>query len=287
MKIGEKSGEIETRIKPEWCPGCGNYGIFTAVKRALNELELPLHETVFVSGIGCHGKFPHFVNTYGFESIHGRALPVAQAIKLANHELTVIVNAGDGDTYGIGMSHFIHAMRRNVNLTLIAHNNMIYGLTTGQVSPTSKQGHKTKSTPSGVLEKGVNPLALALASDATFVSRGYPAKMDHLVGLIKSAINHKGTALVDVLQPCVTFNKVETYDFYNERVYLLEDEGHDPSDKEAAWKKANEWGERIPIGLFYKEERPTYEDGLPQLQTPLIKQDIMSVDISGLMEGFV
>ncbi len=279
--------EIETRAKPEWCPGCGNFGILNAVKNVVLDLGLPWEKTVFVSGIGCHGKFPHFIDTYGFESIHGRALPVAQAIKLANRELTVVVNAGDGDTYGIGTCHFIHAMRRNVDITLIGHDNLIYGLTTGQVSPTSKQGHQTKSTPHGVLEKPMNPIALALAAGATFVSRAYPAKMDHFKETLKAAIGHRGIALVDVLQPCVTFNKSYGYDYYNERVYLLEESGHDPSDFGAAWEKAQEW-DGIPLGIFYREERPTYGDGLPQIaDSSLVHQPISDVDVDDLMDELV
>lgn len=277
--------ELTTPERPTWCPGCGDWGILTALKKAIEELQLPNHNVLVVAGIGCSGHLPQWINTFGFHSLHGRALPVAQAAKLANHELNVIAVGGDGDGYGIGVGHFIHAMRRNIDITYIVHDNQIYGLTTGQTSPTSEKGFKTKSTPHGSIEPPVNPIALALASDCTFVARGFAGDVPHLVKLITEGIKHKGFALIDVLQPCVTFNQLNTFDYFYRRVYKLEDDkSYDPKNKFEAFKRAFEWGEKIPIGLFYKEERKTYEDELPQLsKLPLVKQRIDNVDIKPLM----
>ena len=280
--------ELNTIEKPNWCPGCGDFGILLAIKKAIIELDIAPENTAIIAGIGCSGKVPHWVRTYGLHGIHGRALPVAAATKLSNHELTVFAVGGDGDGYGIGMCHFIHAMRRNIDMTYIVHNNMIYGLTTGQTSPTSEKGMKTKSTPTGVIEVPVNPIALALSSGATFVSRSFAGDVKHLTKTIVDAVNHKGFSLVDVFQQCVTFNRVNTYDWYKQRVYDLQETGYDASDKTLAFEKALEWGERIPIGVFYRVSEPTYEDELPQLKDmPLVKQSIDDIDISALMEEFV
>jgi 2-oxoglutarate ferredoxin oxidoreductase subunit beta len=277
--------DFDTKERMQWCPGCGNFGLLTALKGALAELGLERHETVIVSGIGCSGKTPHYVNTYGFESLHGRPLPVASAIKLANTDLTVIAEGGDGDGYGIGAQHFVHIMRRNYDLTYIVHDNMLYGLTTGQASPTSLLGMKTKTTPWGVIEKPFNPIAYGILGGATYVARGFAGDPVHLKELIKGAITHKGFALVDVFQPCVTFNYLNTYQWFQERVYKLEAAGHDPKDRDAAMDKALEDSKtdykKVPIGLFYEEQRPTYEEQLPQIKDkPLVKQDITNVDIS-------
>lgn len=274
--------------KPNWCPGCGDFGILLAIKKAFIGLELEPENTAIISGIGCSGKVPHWVRTYGLHGIHGRTLPVAAATKLSNHELTVFAVGGDGDGYGIGMCHFIHAMRRNIDMTYIVHNNMIYGLTTGQTSPTSEKGMKTKSTPTGVIEHPVNPISLALSSGATFVSRSFAGDVEHLRKTIMDAVRHRGFSLVDVFQPCVTYNRVNTYEWYKARVYDLQDDGYDASDKIKAFMKANEWGEHIPIGVFYSVSEPTYEDELPQIkEVPLVKQSIDDIDISALMEDFV
>ncbi len=280
--------DLTTEDKPNWCPGCGDFGILLALKGALVELNLEPENVVIVAGIGCSGKVPHWIRTYGLHGIHGRVLPVAAACKLANHELTVFGVGGDGDGYGIGMCHFIHAMRRNIDMTYIVHNNMIYGLTTGQVSPTSEKGMKTKSTPSGVIEVPVNPIALAISSGATFVARSFAGDVKHLQKTIVGAVEHRGFSLVDVFQPCVSFNFINTYDWYKQRIYDLETVGHNVADKMAAFVKSQEWGEKIPIGVFYKVTLPTYEDELPQIkEMPLVKQGIDKVDISRLMEDFV
>lgn len=266
-------------IRPDWCPGCGDFGVLNALQRALAELKLDPRDVLIISGIGCSSNLPGFTTTYGFHGIHGRALPVATAAKLANHELEVIVTVGDGDCYGIGMGHFIHVMRRNPDITLIVMNNQIYGLTTGQASPTSLQGHKTKSTPYGVIDEPINPIALAIAGGATYVARGFSGDPAHLAMLIKNGILHKGFALIDVFSPCVTFNKLNTYDWFRQRIYKLEEVGHDPSNIDAAFKKAREMGPKIPIGLFYVTRKPTYEEMFDVIKDkPLVKQPLPSIE---------
>jgi 2-oxoglutarate ferredoxin oxidoreductase subunit beta len=279
--------DFETGVKPYWCPGCGDFGILQALKRALPELGVEPHNVVMVSGIGNGSHFPHWLRLYGAHTIHGRLLPFAQGVKLVNHELTVIGIGGDGDGYGIGMGHLVHAMRRNMDINYIVANNAIYGLTTGQASPTSEKGMKTKSTPSGTIEEPVNPITLALTGGATYIARGFAGDAGHLAKLIVEGVRHRGFALIDVLQPCPIWNSVNTHQWYRERVYRLEEEGHDPADFDLAYKRALEWGDRIPIGLFYRADRPTYEDLVPQLKKgPIVKQDIKR-DISGLMEEFI
>jgi 2-oxoglutarate/2-oxoacid ferredoxin oxidoreductase subunit beta len=246
--------------KPTWCPGCGDYSVVAAVEMALKKLKIPTHEVVIVSGIGCSSNLPHFVNSYGFHGIHGRALPIAEGVRWANHGLTVIATGGDGDGFGIGCGHFVHTMRRNVDLTYVTMNNQIYGLTTGQASPTSMMGHKTKSTPNGVIENPLDPIALALASGATYIARGFSGDVKQMAELIQNGITHKGFAFVDTLSPCVTYNKINTFDWFRQRVYKLDAAGHDPSDIVAAWSRSLEWGDKIPTGLFYRTEKPTYEE---------------------------
>ncbi|MBI4018283.1 MAG: 2-oxoacid ferredoxin oxidoreductase [Candidatus Aenigmarchaeota archaeon] len=275
--------ELTTKEHPTWCGGCGDAGILTVLRMALSELALERHNTLLVSGIGCGSKTPHFVKTYGFEGLHGRALPVATGAKLVNPELTVVVVGGDGDGYGIGGNHFLHTMRRNLDITYLVQNNEVYGLTKGQTSPTSPQGFKSPSTPQGALEEPVNPLSLAIIAGATYVARGYAFNIPHLKMLIMNAVKHKGFALIDILQPCPTYNKINTMQWYNERVYKLEDNGYDPADKAAALKKAEEWGDKIPIGLLYRAEKPTYEQGLPQASVPPVKHDISNIDIEPLL----
>ncbi len=278
-------GELNTGALPDWCVGCGDFSILMSIKQALVELKIEAHDTVLVSGIGCSGKMPHYVKTYGFEGIHGRALPAATGIKFANHKLNVMVVGGDGDGYGIGMGHLVHTMRRNIDMVYLVHDNQVYGLTKGQTSPTSEKGYKSKSTPSGALEIPLNPLQLAITCGATFVARGYAGDAKQLTELITKAVEHKGFALIDILQPCVTFNAINTYQYYMKRVYKLSD--HDPTDKTAAWMKAAEWGEKIPTGIFYVEKRETYEDGLPQIrEKALVDHDISNIDISALLKQY-
>jgi len=247
-------------VKPTWCPGCGDFSVVAAVESALKRLKIPSQNVVIVSGIGCSSNLPHFLSSYGFHGIHGRAIPLAEGIRWGNHGLTVVATGGDGDGFGIGAGHFIHAMRRNVDLTYVTMDNQIYGLTTGQASPTSTMGHKTKSTPEGVIENPIDPVALALASGATYVARGFSGDVKHLTDLVANGIQHKGFAFVDVFSPCVTYNKINTFDFFRQRVYKLESAGHNPSDIVAAWQRSLEWGDKIPIGLFYSVEKPSYED---------------------------
>lgn len=264
---------------PAWCPGCGNFGILKAFEDALVELGIEPHQFIIVSGIGQAGKFPHYLKCNTFNGLHGRTLPVATGIKLSNHEMLVIAVAGDGDCYGEGGNHFIHAMRRNINVKLFVHDNQIYGLTKGQASPTSMEGMVTKNQPFGVFSEQLNPMALAVASDCSFAARGFAGDTGHLKGLIKEAINHKGFSLVDILQPCVTFNKINTYEWYKQRVYQLEPE-YNPEDRIQAFTKALEWGDRIPVGIIYKNHRPILEERIPVIkETPLVKQPI---DLSGL-----
>ncbi len=283
--------DFNVKEKTQWCPGCGDFAIIAALKSALGELNIDHNNVAIASGIGCSGKSPHYINTYGFEGLHGRALPVASGIKLANHELTVLAMGGDGDGYGIGAGHFVHIMRRNYDLTYIVHNNQIYGLTTGQASPTTQLNVKTKTTPQGVIEVPFNPLTMAIVGGATFVARVFAGDLVHMKNIMKQAIEHKGFALVDVLQPCVTFNKLNTYEYFQKRCYKLEETDHDPTNRDKALLKAHEEEdsnyEKIPIGLFYKENRPTYEELLPQLKEgPLVKKNL-NVDVSKAYKGLM
>src|SRR5438067_2391489 len=254
------------KIHPDWCPGCGDFSVVAASQTALFELGLKPHQVVIISGIGCSSNLPGFINTYGMHTLHGRSLAVGTGLKLANHSLKVICVGGDGDGYGIGGNHFLHTMRRNVDLTYIVMDNQIYGLTTGQTSPTSAKGMKTKSTPYGNVENAINPIPLAMIGGATYVARGFSGKQKHLVELMKGAIMHKGFALVDVFSPCVTYNKDNTYQWFNPRIKALEEQGHDPTDFQKALEKAHRFGDEIPIGLVWKNtELPALEDLEPVL----------------------
>ncbi|NUN92402.1 MAG: 2-oxoacid:ferredoxin oxidoreductase subunit beta [Verrucomicrobiae bacterium] len=258
--------DFKHRIHPDWCPGCGDFSVLAALQTALGELNLAPHHVAVVSGIGCSSNLPGYINCYGMHTLHGRPLPVSAGLRLANHEVTVIAVGGDGDGYGIGSAHFLHTARRNINLTYIVMDNQIYGLTTGQTSPTSVKGMKTKSTPFGNVESPIMPVPLAIVAGATYVARGYSAKQKHLVSLIKGAIQHKGFALVDVFSPCVTFNKDNTYVWFNKRIKMLEDLGHDPTDFHAAMERGYQWGDEIPIGLFWKrDDLPSLEESEPIL----------------------
>jgi len=269
--------DFEGKERPTWCTGCGNHAILNAIKMALVEHNIAPHEIFFVTGIGCGSKLPHYMKSTGFHTLHGRSLAVATGARLANHGLPVMTVHGDGDGYGEGLSHFLNAIRRNLNIVDVVQDNRIYGLTKGQYSPTSERGKRTPTSPEGSIDGPVEPLPMAITAGATFVARGYSGELKHLVWLIGEALKHPGYALVDVLQPCVTFNRSYAYDFYNERVYKLEDEeGYDPADRTAAWEKAHEWGERIPIGIFYRGEAiPTYEEQVPALKAgPLVQQPL-------------
>ncbi|MBI2939927.1 MAG: 2-oxoacid:ferredoxin oxidoreductase subunit beta [Chloroflexi bacterium] len=263
--------------RPTWCPGCGDYGILNAIKSALAGLDLYPHQVMVVSGIGCGSKLPHYMHANGFNSLHGRALPIAQGIKLANYQLTVLAVTGDGDGFGIGGNHFLHTIRRNPNITHIVEDNMVYGLTKGQYSPTSPLGFVTSTSPDGTIETAINPPLLAMSAGATFVARGFAGEPKHLTQIIMQAVQHQGYALIDVLQPCVIYNKINTYDFYRARVSKLDDDpSHDPTDLQAAMAKAREWGDRIPIGILYRVTgRPTHEEQVKVLRHgPLVRQPL-------------
>lgn len=275
-------------IPSAWCPGCGNFGILNALKKALVELEIEPHQVLLVSGIGQAGKTPHYLKGNVFNSLHGRPVPPAAAARIVNPGLNVIAISGDGDAYGEGGNHFIHSMRRNDNITYLVHDNQVYALTKGQASPTSDAGFVTKLTPYGAVSP-ISPTSLAIVSGANLVARGFAGDIEHLAGLIKAGITHKGFALIDILQPCVSFNHKNTFQWYKERVYKLEEtSGYDPTNRAQAMEKAMEWGDRIPIGVIYKQERPAYEDQIPALKRgTLVSQKIDPMQAEKLLAEFV
>ncbi len=279
---------LTSPVFPTWCPGCGDYGIWASLKQAIVQAQMPEENTVIVYGVGCSGNMADFNRVYGFHALHGRAIANATAIKLANHKLNVIVIAGDGDTYGEGMGHFISAMRGNHNITMIVHNNQTYGLTTGQSSPTTLQGTKTKSTPMGLVDEPVNPVGLALSSGVDFIARGYAGKIPHLTSLMVEAFKHPGFALLDVFQPCVTFNKVNTHQWFQAKIYDLQEANHPLTDKMMAWQRSLE-EEKLPIGKFYHNpESVAFHSHLSQLSSAtLIEQWSSSRNISSLIQSFV
>lgn len=280
-----KAVEFNSGKIPNWCPGCGNFAIWNAIKGALAELEINGKDIVNISGIGCSGKMLNYLRTYGFHTLHGRTMPVATGVKLTNHKLTVLVNGGDGDGYGMGMGHFIHAIRRNLDITYLIHNNHVYGLTTGQASPTTDKGLKSKSTPHGVIDEPLNGLLISLSAGATFIARGYSGDLEHLKQIIKDGIKHKGFAHIEILQPCITFGKSYGYEYYDERVYKLNEE-HNRSDFQSAMKIIQE-NDKLALGVIYQIEKPTQEDQLPQLKAgTLIEQGVKLRDISPLMKLF-
>ncbi|MEK7611353.1 MAG: thiamine pyrophosphate-dependent enzyme [Patescibacteria group bacterium] len=257
---------LNTPQAPTWCPGCGNFGILAAIKTSISELELDPRCVVLAGDVGCSGKLPFWINTNGFTGLHGRVIALAQGIKMGNPKLTVLASGGDGGIYGEGINHLISAARRNIDITVIVHNNFVYGLTTGQYSPTSRRGFKTKASPEGSFESPINPLQLALVSGASFVARGFAGDIQYLSSIIKAAILHPGFALVDILQPCVTFNREQTSEYYKERVYKLEESNYQPKtigeaiEKAGEWLPGNETSEviKIPTGIFYKDIREAF-----------------------------
>ena len=271
-----------------WCPGCGNFSILKALKQALVDIHQQPHELVLVSGIGQAPKMPHYLRCNCFNGLHGRTLPVSAGIKLSNHKLTVLAQGGDGDGYGEGGNHFLHAMRRNINITYLVHNNQVYGLTKGQTSPTSEYGFVSKTTPRGARNPASNPLLLAVASDCSFVARGFAGEIDHLAGLIKAGIRHKGFAFIDILQPCVSFNRVNTFKWYSERIYKIDaDPQYNAEDRVTAFEKAQEWGDKIPLGVFYRNLRPTLEEQIPAIaDQPLVTQKHDPEMFSEVLENF-
>lgn len=271
-----------------WCPGCGDFAILDALKETLEELSLDPHEVLIVGGIGQAAKTPQYLNVNGFAGLHGRALPPAAAAKIANHKLKVIIDTGDGDSYGEGGNHFMHNIRRNVDMTHFVHDNQIYGLTKGQSSPTSDLGHVTDFTPDGVINTPMNPMVAAIGLGAGFVARAFSGDKDHLKSVMKEAIRYNGYALVDILQPCVSFNKVNTFAWYKKRVYNLdEDTGYNPTDKLKAFEKALEWGDRIPLGVIYREDRMSFTDHFPFLkESTLLESPYEKEAIRGFLEEF-
>lgn len=259
--------KFRSKILPDWCPGCGDFGVLNSLQKASAMLDINPKDLLVVSGIGCSSNLPGFFGSYGFHGLHGRSLPLATGMKLGNPDLHVVVTGGDGDGYGIGMGHFIHTLRRNLNITYIVMNNQVYGLTTGQASPTADYQTKTKSTPEGTIEESANPLTLAIVGGATFVARGFSGLPDLLAQTIAAAIQHKGFSIVDVLSPCVTYNKKNTYPWFRERAYNLQEDGHDVTNLEEAMKRAKEWETRIGLGIFYqKKDQLTYEEQDPSLK---------------------
>jgi len=280
--------DFTSSYQPTWCPGCGNFGIYPATKKALAELGLEPHQVVMTFGIGCSSNGANFFNLYSFHSIHGRAIPVAVGVKLANQGLFVIADSGDGDSYGEGLNHMIHTARGNIDITYLVHDNHLYSLTKGQVSPTSMKGMKTKSTPFGSLNHSFNPLATAIISGATFVAQGFSGDIPHLTRMIKKAIQHKGFALVNILQICATFNKINTFNWYKERIYKLEEAGHDIGNFDKALEVATKDDGKLPLGVLYQTQKPTYGEQLPQIYTdkPLVSEPVDNIDISESLENY-
>ena len=256
------------KVERTWCPGCGNFAILDALAMALDELKLAPEQVAIVSGIGQAGKLPHYLNCNFLHGLHGRALAHAHGIRLANPELTVIAIGGDGDMYGEGGNHLLHALRRNPDICCIVHNNGVYGLTKGQPAPTVQQGFVSRLSPDGTAQPAFNPMAAALGAGASFVSRGFAGARDQLIRLIVAAVRHRGFGLVDVLQPCVSFNRVNTWQWYRDRVRELSTDQHDFGDIDKAFRVALEWpgGDSIPTGIIYRVERPPYELVFPALK---------------------
>lgn len=268
--------DFRTDAPSWWCPGCGDFGVLAALQKAAADLNLDPENVVLVAGIGCSGKIGDYFNSYSVHVVHGRTMPVAMGIKLANRDVTVIAAGGDGDGYGIGLNHFIHAVRRNIDITYVVMDNHIYGLTKGQFSPTSEQGMPSVTTPGGAPERPVRPLRLALAAGITFLAQGFSGDPNHLAELIARGIRHRGFALINCFSPCVTYNKINTYDFYRERLVDLDrDPEYDRHDWEAAMRKVIETDELV-VGVVYEAQGvPSYEDRLPGFRPePIVRQDL-------------
>lgn len=313
-----KPADYKTEVHNDWCPGCGDFGILNAIQMTLAELQIPNYKTAIFSGIGCSGKTPHFIHTYGIHTLHGRVLPFAQGAKLCNPDLEVIAVGGDGDGLGIGVGHFVNSGRRNIDMTYIIYNNGVYGLTKGQASPTLKLGMKTKSLSQPNVNDAINPIALAFISGFTFIARGYAYDIGHLKNLLKKAIQHKGLSFVDILQPCPTYNDINTKEWFQgndkidnfgkamPRIYKLENNGYDGELREPekyyelatkVIEKSNEWGDKIPIGIFYQNEHiATYQERIsekinnyseypPAKQRITLDKNETNSNIDGLLES--
>lgn len=277
---------FDSKHRSTWCPGCGNFSILSSLKKSLEDQGLSPQDVLIVSGIGQAAKLPHYIHAHGLNGLHGRALPSAMGAHVANPSLKIIVTTGDGDSYGEGGNHFIHNIRRNLDLVHLVHDNQIYGLTKGQASPTTSLGQVTTLQIHGVRHIPLNPVALAIALDCSFVARSFSGRPDHLQEMLKMAMEHKGYALIDVLQPCVSFNKVNTFSWYQERVELIP-EDHDPEDKVQAFTLAQKFGdEGIPIGLLYKSSRPSFMEQIPHVKKPLVEYERRPEDILPLLHAF-
>lgn len=276
-----------TGYNPTWCPGCGDWGIGIAIKQALVQLNHDPSSVAVVFGIGCSGNMNDFLNAYAIHSLHGRALPNAIGIKLANHKLPVIAIVGDGDCYGEGGNHLLHACRGNHDITVIVHDNGVYGLTTGQVAPTASKGFKSKSTPSGIIEVPVNPMALAISNGATFVAQSFAGDANNTISLIKKGIEHKGFSLINILQPCVTFNKVNTYQYYLQRTYKLPETYQKGDLKQAIVKSLEMNEEKFPIGVIYETDRPSFHEQLNQLKDNTLVEKDRFLEFDNLIKDFI
>ena len=284
--MDEENTIIKYPFEPTWCPGCGNFSIWAAIKNAVKELGISPEKFVLFYDVGCSGDMTDFNCFYGFHTLHGRAIATAVGTKLANHDLKVIVIIGDGGCYGEGGTHFINLMRGNHDVCVLVHNNHRYSLTTGQMSPTTEKGTKTKSTPEGSIEEPMNPVALALSNHGSFIAREFALNVPRLTERIKQAVNHVGFAVIDILQPCVTFNREQDVNWYQQRLVDVEKLDHKTSDLENAWKQAMR-KDKLPIGLFFKEEKPAYHQQVSTLQNqPLIKKSIEKIDITNLLKEF-
>lgn len=283
-RYGRAEGPFTYPKAPTWCPGCGNYGIWGALRKGLLDTGFAKEAIVLVYDVGCSGNMADFNSYYGLHSLHGRSLPAATGLKLANHKLNVVVIVGDGGGYGEGGTHFLNEMRGNHDITLIVHNNHRYSLTTGQYSPTSDKGTKAKSTPEGSIEEPINALAIAVSNHATFVAREFSGDIPRLATRITEAVKHPGFSLVEILQPCPVFNPVQSYDWYRERLVKLEDLGHDPSNKAAAWQQS-QTTDKLPIGVFYKTEKKTYHQEIAILENQSLSEQFRSkVSIKELIQ---
>ncbi|MDJ1110697.1 MULTISPECIES: 2-oxoacid:ferredoxin oxidoreductase subunit beta [Staphylococcaceae] len=281
--------DFRNNVKPNWCPGCGDFSVQAAIQKACANIGLEPEQLALITGIGCSGRLSGYVNSYGVHSIHGRALPMAQGVKMANQELTVIASGGDGDGFAIGMGHTIHALRRNIDITYIVMDNQIYGLTKGQTSPSSAHGFVTKTTPKGSIEKHVSPLELALASGATFVAQSFSSDIKDLTSIIEAAVNHKGFSFVNVFSPCVTYNKVNTYDWFKENLTKLANiEDYDHTNKQLAINTVHEQ-DGLVTGIVYQDtDAPTYESQIDGYSENLTKADlnIKQEEFDALMAQF-
>lgn len=279
--------QFDSPSENSWCPGCGNFGILGSLKSALEAENLKPQDVLMVSGIGQAAKLPHYMNANGFNGLHGRALPAALGAQAANRSLKIIVATGDGDALAEGGNHFMHNIRRNLDLVHLLHDNQVYGLTKGQASPTTPLGQITTLQTSGVRVVPINPTTIAIASHCTFVARSFSGDPAHLKKMIQLALQHKGYALIDILQPCPSFNKVNTLKWYKENIFHLDD-SYDPHDKVKAFEMSLKWGEEtgIPVGVLYQESRPTFLDQYPHIsETPLVFKNRSPLDIQSVLDG--